>query len=79
MFRTLLIVAAVALVVMLVRSRLQRDGRAPQKNRKENAGSMLKCAQCGTCIPEKEAIITEHGSFCCRQHHRDWQAHQHRD
>gem|GEM_PF-444121 len=83
MFRTLVIIAALALVYLIIKNRLTR--RSPRKNspRKNSPVStatdeMVKCQQCKTYIPRKEAIISGTEIFCCKQHQRDWESdHKH--
>ena len=78
MLRTLVIVAAALLVFLIIKNRL--DGRRLQRKKPGPASTekMVKCLQCETYIPRKEAIISGTEIFCCKQHQRDWEkSHQH--
>ena len=75
MFRTLIIIAALVLVYLIIKNRL--DSRRPQQKKSGSAttDNMVKCLQCETYIPKKEAIISGTEIFCCKQHQRDWEIH----
>jgi uncharacterized protein len=73
MFRTLIIIAAVVLVFLIIKNRLNSRNPQQKKVPSTKADKMVKCLQCGTYIPRKEAIISGTENFCCQQHQRDWE------
>jgi uncharacterized protein len=81
MFRVIIIIAALLLIYLIVKNRPSSRRSHRQKNRGSAApDDMVKCLQCKTYIPKKEAIISGTEIFCCKQHQRDWESnHQHRD
>ena len=80
MFRTLIIIAVVVLVFLIIKNRLNSRNLPQKKTQSKKTDDMVKCLQCGTYIPRKEAIISGTDKFCCQQHHRDWEkGHSHRD
>lgn len=85
MLRTLVIVAALVLVFLIIKNRLnsrtiQQKKTGPASPGPKKSDDMVKCLQCKTYIPRKEAIITGTESFCCKQHQRNWeQDHKNRD
>jgi ribosomal protein S26 len=79
MFRTLIIIAALLLVYLIIKNRLN-SSRPQQKKTGSTTDNMVKCLQCETYIPKKEAIISGTETFCCEQHQRDWELnHKNRD
>ena len=80
MFRTLIIIAALVLVYLIIKNRLDSGRPQQKKSASATTDNMVKCLQCETYIPEKEAIISGTETFCCKQHQRDWEInHKHRD
>ena len=78
MLRTLVVIAALLLIYLIIKNRLA--GRGPLKRKPDWTASdkMVKCLQCQTYIPRKEAIISGTEIFCCKQHQRDWEKdHRH--
>jgi competence protein ComGC len=73
MFRTLLIIAALLLVYLIIKNRLSSSRPQQKKTGSATTDNMVKCLQCETYIPKKEAIISGTESFCCKQHQRDWE------
>jgi hypothetical protein len=80
MFRILIIIAVLLLVFIIIKNRLS-SSRPPQKRPgSTTTDKMVKCLQCETYIPGKEAIISGTEVFCCKQHQRDWEKnHKNRD
>ena len=74
MFRSLIIIAAIALVYLLVKNRLQQ--RQSNKKRESISSQTVQCIQCETYLPDNEAISADDQYFCCKQHMRDWQKDQ---
>jgi len=64
--RTLLYLAGIGLVIwiLLRLSRTQRVGEKPLKQ----VGNMVRCAHCGTHVPENEALHAGGKAYCCREH-----------
>jgi hypothetical protein len=80
MFRTLIIIAALLLVFLIIKNRLNSSRPQQKKPGSTTTDNMVKCLQCQTYIPGKEAIISGTESFCCKQHQRDWEKnHKNRD
>jgi uncharacterized protein len=78
MFRILIIIAALLLVYLIVKNRLTRRGPGKKSPVSTVTDEMVKCLQCKTYIPRKEAIISGTEIFCCKQHQRDWESdHKH--
>ena len=78
MLRTLIIVAALALVFLIIKNRIGNRRLYQRKPASAKSDDMVKCLQCQTYIPAKEAIISGTETFCCKQHQRDWERdHQH--
>jgi len=73
MFRTLIIIAAALLVFLIIKNRLNNRSLQKKKAHSTRFNGMVKCLQCGTYIPGKEAIISGTDKFCCQQHQRDWE------
>ena len=80
MFRTLIIIAALLLVFLIIKNRLNSSRLQQKKPGSTTSDNMVKCLQCETYIPGKEAIISGTETFCCKQHQRDWENnHKNRD
>jgi len=73
MFRTLIIAGALLLIYLIIKNRLTGRSLQQKKPGSTKAENMLKCLQCETYIPRKEAIISGTETFCCKQHQRDWE------
>ncbi len=72
MLRVIIIVAALLLVYLALKNRLDKRRSRQGKPDSTATDEMVKCLQCKTYIPRKEAIISGTEIFCCRQHQRDW-------
>lgn len=72
MFRSLIIIAALIMVYLLVKNRLQQ--RQLNKTQKTTRANTVQCMQCEIYIPDNEAVSIDKQHFCCKQHLRDWQA-----
>ncbi len=66
--RTLLILIALALIVMIIK-RLWLQTRQPPK-KSVLTGKMVQCENCGIFIPQHEALRQD-GRFYCSREHRD--------
>jgi uncharacterized protein len=67
--RTLVILIAIALVVIAVRS-LLRSSR-PAGRREQQTARMVKCAHCGVYVPEHEALASGGRFYCCEAHRKE--------
>jgi hypothetical protein len=76
MFRSLIIVAALALVYLLIKNRLQARHINKPKTSSSSSEDTVQCLECKAYVPHTEAISSEDKHFCCKQHQRDWQARQ---
>jgi hypothetical protein len=76
MFRSLIIIAALVLVFLLIKNRLRARNTSKPKTSSNNSEDTLQCIECKTYVPRIEAIASDDGTFCCKQHQRDWQAKQ---
>jgi len=64
----LLVLWAVYGLVRQVRGAAQR--RDGQPANKAKTGEMVRCDHCGTHVPAENAIISDSGTYCCEEHHR---------
>lgn len=70
MLRTLVLIIAVALVVIIVKRWLtQASGQRSPRPRPERPQRMVRCQHCGLHVPEGEAIA-DGGRFYCSEEHR---------
>jgi len=76
MFRSLIIIAALALVYLLIKNRLQARHTNKPKTSSNSSENTVQCLECKTYVPHAEAHSSEDKYFCCKQHQRDWQARQ---
>jgi hypothetical protein len=76
MFRSLIIVAALALIYLLIKNHLQSRKSRRQNSTPHSSKDTAQCAECETYIPHNEAIFSDKQTFCCKQHQRDWQKKQ---
>ena len=65
-FRTLIYILGIALVVWI----LLRRGRERSVTKKPDTkvGNMVRCASCGTYVPNSEAIKDGDSYYCCNAH-----------
>lgn len=73
MFRSLIILAALVLVYLLIKNRLQARHINKAETSSSHSEDTVQCLQCKTYLPVTEAITSEDKHFCCEQHQRDWQ------
>lgn len=64
-----------ALIVWLIWRvyQIHRDRRAAAEDKRNpersiTGGKMVKCAHCGTHLPQKNALPLDELFFCCREH-----------
>ena len=68
MLRLILLAAAIWLAVIFIRQ-LLRGGTPPVREKRIGEQDMVRCAPCGTHVPESEAI-QDGGRFYCSERHR---------
>ena len=66
--RLLLIALAVWAAVMAVRALRGRARREPPRRRLPEGERMVRCARCGTFVPESRAVRTGGASYCSAEH-----------
>jgi hypothetical protein len=76
MARTLFVIAALALVVLIIKNRIVNRRQNVHHAVNDAADNMVQCMQCHTYIPSREAVTSGEHTFCCKQHLRDWQIDQ---
>jgi uncharacterized protein len=64
--RVLLYLAGIALVIWIL-LRLAKTPRVGEKPLKK-FGSMVRCAHCGTYVPQDEAVQAGDRYYCCSAH-----------
>lgn len=69
MIKILLLIAAVFVVVALLRT-YQRSIARPSSSTKDKVEDMVKCAHCGVNLPRSEAIYSGGNFFCTPEHQR---------
>lgn len=67
LIRFLIIVVAIWVVIILIRSYLNRKPKVKQ-DKQTAVDSMVRCAHCGLHIPDNEAIQRGEHYFCCQEH-----------
>ncbi|MDX5333044.1 MAG: hypothetical protein LPK58_03255 [Gammaproteobacteria bacterium] len=71
MFRTLLIIAAIAVAVLLIRRLLAaRPSGEDQPPRVREERDMVRCAHCGLHIPANTAVRAGDRTYCSEEHRR---------
>ena len=74
MLRFVLLIAAVVLLVALLRSALRRGGdeaRSARPGVRPHAAGpqpMVACAHCGIHVPRGDAVVAPSGTFCGEAH-----------
>jgi uncharacterized protein len=64
--RVLLYIVGIGLVIWIL-LRLAKSPRTSEKSVKR-VGSMVRCARCGTFVPQNEALQAGDRYYCCREH-----------
>lgn len=70
MIKILLLIAAVFVVVALLRTYQRSIGRPPASPVKDKVEDMVKCAHCGVNLPRSEAIYSGGDFYCTPEHQR---------
>jgi uncharacterized protein len=67
--RILLLIAAIVLVFMIVRTLVRKPrGRSKPGARPLSSGNMVRCDYCGLHVPENEALLSGGRRYCSREH-----------
>jgi len=70
MFRTLIIVAAIVLVVLIIRNRLRAaNAPAPRPHRQVDS---VQCSHCRQYLPATAAVRQDDRFFCNQEHLDAW-------
>lgn len=72
-FRYILLILLIFLMWQFIKilNRRSKESKKQQDNQslKPAPETLLRCAQCGTHVPRKEAVYSEDGRiFCCHSH-----------
>lgn len=70
MIKILLLIAAVFVVVALLRTYQRSIARRPASSAKDKVEDMVKCAHCGVNLPRSEAIYSGGDFYCTPEHQR---------
>lgn len=69
--RILLLIAAIVLVFMIVRTLVRKPlGRSRQKQPPLTSGNMVRCDYCGLHVPDNEALLFDGRRYCSREHQK---------
>ena len=74
MFRNLFILAAIVIIVLIVRNFLSQSRRSKPAVKNQNT---VQCAHCGAYLPQDAAIQQNGHYFCNTQHSLEWQQSHH--
>ncbi len=69
MFRSLIILAAIVLLVMVVRNRLRQRGVSQAADKQVDS---VRCAHCRHYLPKKDALHDGELFFCNPDHQQAW-------
>jgi len=75
MFKSVLTIIFVVVVLLLIRSVMQRFKLQQNKSSsvtKNDDKDTVQCLQCKTYIPNEDAIFRDDKAFCSTQHLDDW-------
>lgn len=76
MFRSVLIIIFVIVILLVVRTVMQRfKSQSEQKtstSNKDGSKDTVQCLHCKTYIPREDAIFKDDKTFCSTQHLEDW-------
>ncbi|MCW9012714.1 MAG: PP0621 family protein [Gammaproteobacteria bacterium] len=72
MFRNLFLIAAILLVVWIIRGFIRRSQLTGAANKPRKNKDMVQCEQCKTYLPKDDAIVNNDKTFCSQQHLNDW-------
>ena len=72
--RSIIIIILVWLLVAYIRQQLNREKPAAPKKSESKPGILpsdtIKCAHCGTYIPQRESVKVEDHYYCSEEHAR---------
>jgi len=66
--RYLLLLAAVTVIVLILRRQLSQRTKAPPHRQTRPVEDMVRCERCGLHVPRSQAIADGDRLFCCREH-----------
>lgn len=70
MMRFLIILAALFLLVLVVRKMLTKPASSKRPRAVEDVRKMVRCEHCGLHVPENEAISAGGKRYCSQEHAR---------
>jgi ribosomal protein S26 len=74
MLRNLVILAAVVLIVLIVRNRLRsRADSSKSANSSQSHQNTVQCAHCQHYLPKDDAVKSAEQYFCNLEHQQAWQ------
>ncbi|MDD3517095.1 MAG: PP0621 family protein [Chromatiales bacterium] len=71
--RTLLLIAAIVLAFLIVRTLLIRARPrkpSPRPTQRIQSGDVVRCDHCGLHVPESESVRNGDRHYCCEDHRR---------
>ncbi len=66
LIRLLTFIAVIAIIYFLIKRWLNKP--SPENRRVEHDGNMVRCAQCGTFVPDQQAVHAEGKAYCSQAH-----------
>lgn len=79
MFKSVLIIIVVMVLLLVIRSVMQRFKPHNEKHPGElnraapiNSSETVQCLQCKTYVPTEDAIINGKNTFCSAKHLNEW-------
>lgn len=70
MLRFLIILAALFLLVLVVRKMLAKPTSQKRPRAVEDVRKMVRCEHCGLHVPENESVTADGKRYCSREHAR---------
>jgi len=72
MFKSVLIIIFVIVILMIIRTVLQRQKQPGRKTKPIDTRDTVQCQHCKTYFPRDDAIFKDEMAFCSSQHLDDW-------
>ena len=73
-FLLVLTVLLVAFWIWRNNRQSEQDDAAPKRKEPARPMPMIACDQCGTHLPQNEAVQGNRGRYCCQEHRRQHEA-----